>query len=116
MTPTSLYLTKDAYLIKSDLVKVIETKIETTSHCHPKVSCTVFDFMLHARTIAVAVERSNRNFGDLTEKIINRINDLFQSARRVDIVFDIYKEDSAKAAERLRRIKKDPINITITSI
>lgn len=72
--------------------------------------------MLHARTIAAATESCNIIiFGDFAEKILNTINYLSQSSKRVDIVFDLYKEISVKVAERIRRMQKDPINTTTSS-
>lgn len=87
-----------------------------TSHQSPlPTTCTVFDFMLHARTIAAAAANSMKTFGEFADMILSRILSLSKEAERVDIGFDVYQENSIKAGERLRRTKKDPIHMTISS-
>lgn len=71
--------------------------------------------MLHGRTIAAAAASSMKTFGEFADMILNRILSLSKEAERVDIVFDVYQENSIKAGERLRRTKKDPIHMTISS-
>lgn len=88
---------------------------DTSDRSPPPTTCTVFDFMLHACTIAAAAASSMKTFGELAEMILNRIISLSKEADRVGIVFDLYQENSIKAGERLRRTKKDPIHMTISS-
>ena len=45
--------------------------------------------------------------------ILNRIISLSKKAERVDVVFDLYQENSIKAGERIRRTKKDSVHMTI---
>lgn len=119
LTSTSFFLTKDGELhktTKSELVHEIEKHLGSTSDSSPPhTTCTVFDFMLHARAIAAAASSSMKTFGDLAEKILNRITALSKEAERVDVVFDLYQENSIKAGERLRRTKKDPVHMTISN-
>ena len=88
---------------------------DTSDQSPPPTTCTVFDFMLHARTIAAAAASSMKTFGELAEMILNRIISLSKEAERVDVVFDLYQENSIKAGERNRRTKKDPVHMTISS-
>lgn len=122
LTSTSFFLTKDGALHKtnkSEMVHEIQKELGDMSdqalQGPPSTTCTVFDFMLHARTIAAAAASSMKTFGEFAEMILNRIISLSREAERVDVVFDIYQENSIKAGERLRRMKKDPIHMTISS-
>lgn len=119
LTSTSFFLTKDGELHKtnkSELVHEIETCLgDTSNQSAPPTTCTVFDFMLHARTIAAAAASSMKTFGDFAEMILNRIISLSKEAERVDVVFDVYQANSIKAGERIRRTKKDPVPMTISS-
>ena len=88
---------------------------DTSDQSPSPTTSTVFDFMLHARTIAAAAASSMKTFGELAEMILKRIIMLSKEAERVDIVFDLYQENSIKAGERIRRTKKDPVHMTISS-
>ena len=68
LTSTSFFLTKDGELHKtnkSELVHVIEKCLgDTSDQSPPATTCTVLDFMLHARTIAAATVSSIKTFGE----------------------------------------------------
>ena len=71
----------------------------------PSTAYSVFDFMLHACTIAVAAASSMKTFGETAEIILNRTISPSRDAQEVNAVFDIYQENSIKAEERLRSMK-----------
>ena len=71
--------------------------------------------MQHARVLSAAAGNSMKTFGDFADIILSRLISLSRNANRVDIVFDSYVDNSIKAGERLRRMKKDPINMTIST-
>lgn len=119
LTSTSFFLTKGGELHKtnkSELVHEIEKYLgDTSDQTPPQTTCTIFDFMLHARIIAAAAASSMKTFGELAEMILKRLISLSKEAERVDVVFDLYQENSIKAGERIRRTKKDPVHMTLSS-
>lgn len=104
---------------KSELVHETEKELRGMSNQarqnSPYIICTVFDFMLHARTIAAIAASSMKHFGEFLVMFLNRILYLSTDAERADVVFDIHHENSIKAGERHRCMKKDQVNMTVSS-
>ena len=54
--------------------------------------------------------------GEFANLIIQRIKGIAQNSSRIDIVFDVYKEGSVKAAERQQKKTSHPINMNIDGV
>ena len=73
----------------------------------------VIDFMAYARKIPT--KKANlKTFGDFVTKLWNTFSSLASNSTQIDIVFDIYLDDSIKACERARRQTLDAI-LTVVS-
>ena len=64
------------------------------------------DFMVYARKVQVK-KLNLKTFGDFLENLIRTFSFLSNDCRRVDIVFDLYNEQSIKYYEHTRRGKSD---------
>ena len=118
----SYFLTKESYLrkhAKYELVNEIEKYLSQPSAKNIRQKendskeVTVIDFMAYARKIPLKTLQLK-----LFEEFAKHLLDIFLSiswhSQRVDIIFDVYVEDSIKAFERNRRTSGiKPIEIEI---
>ena len=114
---TSFYLTKDEFLRKpqkSELTKEIEKNMQTPPPAaipqDDEATAIMIDFMAYARKVAVK-KLNLMTFGDLVKKLWNTFIYLSRDCNRIDIIFDLYLQQSIKQCERDRRSKHDAINI-----
>ena len=120
LTKTSLYLTKDNSLRKpkkSDLVNGLVEKLNGPLKENVPVTglktCIVIDFMAYARKTSL---KNLRTFGEFVTSVWNIFQHLSSSCQRLDIILDLYIENSIKQGERERRKKTDPIDVDIINI
>ena len=118
LSKISLYLTKENCLRKcnkSELSRLLEDKLEKPS---PKVwdknyrSMIVFDFMAYARRVPVKKAKLV-TFGEFVKNLWYTFKFMSRNCERVDIVFDLYLENSTKQGERGRRKKTAAIDVSI---
>ena len=57
-------------------------------------------------TAVQKIKASGKTFSQFSEQLFNTTLALGKSSKRIDVVFDVYKEESIKNAERLRRGKE----------
>lgn len=76
----------------------------------PQSTCTatVVDFMTFARKLPIKSARL-KTYGEYADSLWKIIYHACNKSERVDIIFDIYKENSVKGFERSRRSKKQPV-------
>jgi len=117
---TSFYLTKDEFLRKpqkSELTKEIEKNMQTPPPAaipqDDEATAIMIDFMAYARKVAVK-KLNLMTFGDLVKKLWNTFIYLSRDCNRIDIIFDLYLQQSIKQCERDRRSKHDAINTIIS--
>ena len=76
-------------------------------------SCmNAIDFMAYARKVAVS-KLKLKTFGDFAKHLWQMFSHLSRGCSRLDIIFDLYIEQSIKEHERERRSKMDGINAAI---
>ena len=81
--------------LKSVITKNIPTDFPPTNH-HRNV---IIDFIAYARK--VPIKRQNlKTYNDFFTSLWSTFSFFFKSCNRVDIVFDVYKENSIKTFER----------------
>ena len=101
---------------KSELAREIEKNVDTPPP--PDVprdneSCMIaIDFMAYARKVAVS-KLKLKAFGDFAKHLWQTFSHLSRGCSRLDIIFDLYIEQSIKEHERERRSKADGINTAI---
>ena len=117
LAPVSLYLTKDNELRKPDkheLTNLLEAKLNVSSLKYVPVDdkkmAVFFDFMAYARKVATD---KLKTFGDFVASLWKTISFLSKDAQRIDIVFDLYLENTVKYGERNRRQKTTAIDVII---
>ena len=117
LAPVSLYLTKDNKLRKPDkheLTNLLEAKLEVSSLKYVPVDdkkmAVFFDFMEYARKVATG---KLKTFGDFVTSLWKTISFLSKDAQRIDIVFELYFENTVKYGERNRRQKTTAIDVII---
>ena len=117
---TSFYLTKDEFLRKpqkSELTKESEKNMQTPPPAaipqDDEATAIMIDFMAYARKVAVK-KLNLMTFGDLVKKLWNTFIYLSRDCNRIDIIFDLYLQQSIKQCERDRRSKHDAINTIIS--
>ena len=104
ISTTCLYLTKRGLIqkpnkseltaeVKSMITKYIPTHLPPTSH-HRNV---IIDFMAYARKVSIK-KQNLKTYNDFFSSLWSTFSFLFKSCNRVDIVFDVYKENSIKAS------------------
>ena len=117
LTSTSFFLTQDdGYLRKSEkseLTTEIEKKLETPPSLDvPKgnnmPSMVAIDFMAYARKIPVA-KLKLKTFGEFLVHLWQTFCFLSRNCSRMDIIFDLYLDQSIKEYERNCRNKSDGI-------
>ena len=121
MIPTSLYLTKDGLLRKSpksELAQVLkdhDPDIPTEMRSAGEMqSALVIDFMAYCRKVAIKKLCLN-TYSDFSKHLLSTFQNIFQTSQRIDIVFDLYLDQSIKQGERNRQKNKGCIEITIKS-
>ena len=60
---------------------------------------TVFDGM----AIVQSVNPNGKTFGDLSKQLLKTVMSLGKDSERIDVVFDVYRVEPIKNAERIRR-------------
>ena len=119
----SYFLTKDNYLRKPEkheLVNEMEKylsqpsdKIIKQKEIHSK-EVTVIDFMAYARKIPLK-SLQLKSFADFANHLQEVFLSISRNSQRLDIIFDVYVDDSIKAFERNRRSSgTEPIEIEIS--
>ena len=118
---TSLYLTKDGLLWKSpksELAQVLEHHVPDIPTEVPSVgemqSASVINFMAYCRKVPIKKLCLN-TYADFSKLLLSTFQNIFQTFQRIDIVFDLYLDQSIKHGERNRRKNEDCIEITIKS-
>ena len=108
ITTTSLYLTKDGYLRKSpksELAQVLKSHI---SEMPSEVlgaeipSALIIDFMAYCRKVPVK-KLQLKTYADFARHLWGTFQRLSTSSQRIDIIFDLYLDQSIKEGERNRR-------------
>ena len=118
LTSTSFFLTKDENLrktTKSELMQELEKNITPSSIRVPhseEDTMIVIDFMAYARKVPVK-KLNLKTFGDFVQNLWKTFCYLSKDAKRIDIIFDLYIDDSIKQFERNRRSKSESIETTI---
>ena len=81
-------------------------------------SILLIDFMAEARKIESRRKKFNlKTFGDVITDMWSRFSYMGQNCRRIDIVFDCYRNDSIKSLERQRRSQSlDAVRMTISNM
>ena len=109
ITITSFFLTKENYLRpaenKSDLLKEIRPKqFPLAEQKISSRSATFIEFMAYVRKLDSRIKSESINtFGDFMQSLWNSFKRYSKGSERLDIIFDNYFENSAKAGERSRR-------------
>ena len=120
ISPICFYLTKRGLIrkpnkseliieLRSMITKNIPMHLLPTDH-HRNM---IIDFMAYTRK--VSIEKQNlKTCNDFFINLWSTFSLLFKSCNRVDIVFDVYKENSIKASERRQRTTGEGKEITIS--
>ena len=95
--------------LKSMIIKNIPPHLPPTDH-HRNV---IIDFMAYARKISIK-KQNLETYNHFFISLWSTFSFLFKSCNRVDIVFDVYKENSIKASERRRRTTREGIRTIIS--
>ena len=115
------FLVKDGVLCKRDNKSELERDLEgKLEHLPTKIipssdkkSMIVVDFMVCAKKVGIKKDKV-KTFGEFCQKVQNMIMNLSKDCQRIDIVFDIYLENSIKASARKSRKKSiRPITMSI---
>lgn len=123
ITPTSFYLMKDGFIRKSnkseltnELKKQIPKKeILKSLPSTENQRAIVIDFMAYARKVPV-IKQKLKTYRDFMTHIWNSFQSISATCTRIDIIFDLYHDQSIKASERKRRAKNDGIVTFITNL
>ena len=97
ISTTCFYLTKRGLIRKpnkSELNRTIITHLPPADY-HRNV---IMDFMSYARKVSIKYQNL-KTYNDFFINLWSTLSFLFKSCNRVDIVFDVYKENSIKASE-----------------
>ena len=121
ISPTCFYLTKRGLIRKSnkpelttELKSMITKKYSNTfaaskSSRHQIISNVIIDFMAYARK--VLIKKPNlKTYNTFFISLWSTSSFLFKSCNQVDIIFDVYKENSIKASEQRWRTTVEGIN------
>ena len=120
ITPIYFYLTKDGLIrkpnkseftteLKTMVSKPIPTSLPSTNHQR----AIIIDFMAYARKVPIK-KQNLKTYNDFFTCLWKTFISLSETCNRVDIVFDVYNEQSIKGSERRRRTKVDGIETIIT--
>ena len=122
VSSTSFYLTKDGNLRKSqkselarEMKNMIEKECQSTVPESNLKSIIVIDFMAYARKIPTK-KMNLKTYKDFYNVLWNTFSNLLKSPSRIDIIFDLYLQQSIKEDERSRRSKNEPIDTKIMSL
>ena len=119
ISPTCFYLTKRGLIqkpnkseltteLKSMITKIFSTHLLPIYH-HRNV---IIDFMTYQKS--VNKKAKPKNIQRFFISLWSTFRFLFKSCNQVDIVFDVYKENSIKASERRRRTAGEGIERIIS--
>ena len=105
--------------LKSEFATELKTLLEEPSPTNvPETSmktAIVIDFMVYARK--VPVKKMNLVcYEDLLGALWKTFSSLSKGSTRIDIVFDLYPQQSIKQGERNQRRKLEPIETNISTI
>ena len=122
VTNTSFYLTKEDSLRKSPKFELAqEIKKLLKDDCPTKVpqsnkKCMItIDFMGYTRKVPVKKMKLN-TYADFANTLWKTFLNLAVGCSRIDVVFDLYLQQSIKQDERKRRSKTDAIETTISHL
>ena len=73
----------------------------------------IIDFMAYARKVPIK-KQNLKTYTDFLISLWGTFSFLFKSCNRVDIVFDVYKENTIKASQRRRRTTGEGIKTIIS--
>ena len=120
---TSFYLTKDGSLwqsLKSELAREVKNLLgesypATVTESEERLKAmVVIDFMAYPRK--VATKKMNLiTYKDFFKVLWKTFSSLYIGCNCMDIVFDLYLEQSIKQSERSKRSKLEPIDTNISS-
>ena len=109
LTSTSFFLTKGGYLWrpeKSELLRFIRKKTitlaDTTKPQGDNCSIIFVDFMAYAWKLPVNKIKL-KTVRDIMQNLWHKFKILGSNSHRIDIIFDLYYENSIKAHKRKRR-------------
>ena len=123
ITPTSFYLMKDGFICKSqksELARELKNRLSKqqilaslplTDHRR----AVVIDFMGYARKVPVK-KQNLKTYRDFVVHLWNTFQSLSETCSCIDIVFDLYLDQSIKAGEHSRRTKIEGIETYISNI
>ena len=83
---------------KSSLMHWLENDVDSEESVEGRFA-TVFDGM----AIIQSVNPNGKTFGDLLKQLLKTVMSLGKDSARIDVVFDVYRAESIKNAERIRR-------------
>lgn len=89
---------------KSALSKALENKV-LPAEVSAQPSASIIDAM----ALIHKVHGENLTFEQLSDKIFNHILHAAQESNRIDVIFDVYHQDSIKTAERETRASREGI-------
>ena len=122
ISTTSFYLTKDGYIRKpnkaelsTELKTFLKGNIPTSLPAQSCLRALIIDFMGYARKVPVKTQNL-KTFLDLAKTLWNTFLSISTSCSRLDIVFDLYQNNSIKGSERKRRKGDDAIITFIDSL
>jgi hypothetical protein len=111
-------LTKDGFLRKSpksELAQVLKHHvpvIPTEVPSDEMQTALIIDFMAYCRKVPIK-KLLLKTYEDLAMHLWTTFQSIFPSSQRIDIIFDLYLDQSIKQGERNRRSKEGCIEITI---
>jgi hypothetical protein len=119
ITHTFLFRTKNGFFKKSVKGNLIQELIkelpQPISQDIPSIhiSCTlIVDFMALARKNFVRKVKL-KIFGELANCLWKNVLNMSPDVQRIDIVFENYNETNIKSQERIRRTKRDAIDVAM---
>lgn len=92
---------------KAVLSKHLETKVSPAEEI-PRPSATLIDAM----ALIQKFHGENRTFNELSDQIFAQMMHASEGSERIDVVFDVYHDQSIKAAERAHRGSEDGVAFT----
>lgn len=121
VSPTSFYLTKDGNLPKSmksklarELKKYLGEPYPTEVSKSDLKTMIVIDFMAFARKISIK-KMSLVTYADFFNVLWKMFPSSYKGCDHIDVVFDLYLENSIKEDERHRRSKAQLIETNIAT-
>ena len=122
ISPMSFYLMHEGYIRKpkksdlaTELKNLLPDALPTSLPPADNNRALILDFMGYARKVPVKKQHL-KTYRDFFVSLWNTFKSLGNTCQRIDIVFDLYKEQSIKASERNRRATVAGIETYITNV